>query len=166
MKMMSKTQKTKIREPYDASKYPEMSFLDMVAHEVENFKPGFSSKFKKIRKTFILSTTLSASFGIEISEERAFIGIPKIFFDSIYSSRIDSICTINGQAGIFIILTMGPMQEVVAIRIFCTKKRAELVSNCEKAVIMAIDDQGEALPASERNIFELGIISKNKIEWE
>lgn len=163
---MAAGQQKRIREPYDASKYPEMAFLDMVAHELENFRPGFAPKFRKIKKTFILSTVMSACFGIEIEGDRAFIGVPKVLFDSLFSSRIDSICTIKNQAGIFIILTVGPLQEIAAIRIFCTKKRAELVSKCDQALVMAIDESGQALPASERNLFELPIITKQGIEWE
>jgi len=163
---MSRQGHKKLVQNYEASKYPEFAFLDMVAHEVENFRPGFRTRYSKIRKTFILSTTISAGFGVEVAGNRAFVGVPEIFFNSLFACRLDSICVVEGQPGFFLILTMGMRHELVAIRIFCSKKRAEMLSKCEDAWVMAIDESGESLPASDRNQFELGIIRKSGLDWE
>lgn len=163
---MSKQGQKKLVQNYEASKYPEFSFLDMVAHEVENFRPGFRTRYSKIRKTFILSTTISACFGVEVSGNRAFIGIPEIFFNSLFACRLDSICLVEGQPGFFIVLTMGAKHELVAFRIFCSKKRAQMLAKCEDAWMMSIDQNGESLPVSDRNQFELGIITKSGLDWE
>jgi len=154
-------------DKYDPTKYPEMAFLDLVGHQVENFKPWFQTKYAKhIKKTFILSSAISSSFGLEVSGNQAFIGVPKVFFDALYACRMDSVCVVRNQAGIYLIVFVGPSDDICAIRIFCSKRRAEMISRCEEATFMAIDEKGESLPASDRNQFKHNIIIKEGLDWE
>lgn len=151
---------------YAPDKYPEMSLLDLVGHEVENFKPWFKTRFKKIKRTFILSPAMSSSFGVQVSADRAFLGVPTPFFNALYASRIDSVCVVKGQPGLYIIMAMGPHHDICALRIFCSKKKAQMVAKCDDIMIMSVDDNGETLPASDRNEFKKSVIVKNGLDWE
>lgn len=143
----------------------EVQLLTELAHELMNFQEGFKSTAKK---TYILSPWASSLFGMEILNDKLYLGVPEFIYNILCRTRIYLVNYIRNTPGIFIVINAGnePKCQPIAIRIYMRTSRIASLSLFKQMTFIKMNAQGEAIPGYNENEFVVDIKEVERLDWE
>lgn len=153
----------KILSLYNENK--EISLLSELSYEISNFKKFFKGK---VKSTYILSPSGSSLFGIDIYEDKLFLGVPDIIWDDFLNMRWYMCNFIKNTPGLFLVFDMGiePNNRPVAIRIHTRSGYSEIFAKFKKIKFVKIDKHGIADLSGRHTSFTLRIKETDLLSWE
>lgn len=146
-------------------KNQEVQLLTELAHELMNFHDGFKSAAKK---TYILSPWASSLFGMEILNDKLYLGVPEQIYSILCRTRIYLVNYIKNTAGIFVVINAGnePKCQPIALRINMRSSRVASLALFKKMTFIKMNAQGESIPGFDENEFVVDIKEVQKLDWE
>lgn len=171
-------------EELDPESHVEFLLLNDIRHEITNFRPGFSAN--RTDRTFFLSDAGSDWFNVTTNGETVVIAVPFGLMKYLCFMDIINITVLNKE-----VKKMGAKKKTIdpafhfvfkigrrdlklfgALRVRCSSKIGQLLRLKDKVTVIAIDNDGIAMPYDEgKTAMELYVLEENikalhEASWE
>lgn len=171
-------------EEFDPESHVEFLLINDIRHEIMNFRPGFLAN--KTERTFFLSDAGSDWFRVTTNDDTIVIAVPFALIKYLCFMDIINITVLNKKKRTIGSSKYGidPAFQFVfkigrrdlklfgALRVRCSEKIGRLLRVRDKVTLIAVDEDGIAMPFEEgRTAMELVVLKENvnaihEASWE
>ena len=130
-----------------------------------NYRTNFKGQLKK---TFVLSRFMSSCFGMQIINNKVFLGVPNELFSMFFHVRWLGVHAIKGKSGIYLLFETGtrPDTHTCAIKLNMRNRRVQALLEYKKIKLVEMTDTFGFPELSRYNSFDMVIEEIEELDWE